>query len=86
MYQMSAPKIQNIRNCNPPNDSWPTKEATGALQIEVAQSVDSESCLAKVTRFIVWIGYTSIIIMDNGTNFAGAARELKSIRGRMDQS
>ena len=57
-----------------------------AVNIKVAIWVDTESCPAKVTGFIVRSSYLNIINKDNGTNFVGAACELKSIRGRMDQS
>ena len=46
---------------------------TRAVHIEVAQSLDTELCLAAVTRFIARRGYPSTIISDNGTNFVGAA-------------
>ena len=51
---------------------------TRAVHIEVAQSLDTESCLAAVTRFIARRGYPSTIISNNGTNFVGVANELKS--------
>ena len=50
---------------------------TRAVHIDVAQPLDTESCLAAVTRFIARRGYPSTIISDNGTNFVGAANELK---------
>ena len=50
---------------------------TRAVHIEVTQSLDTESCLAAVTRFIARRGYPNTIISDNGTNFIGAANELK---------
>ena len=51
---------------------------TRTVQVEVAQSLDTESCLAAVTRSISRRGYPSIIISDNGTNFVGADNELKA--------
>ena len=51
---------------------------TRAVHIEVAQSLDTESCLAAVTRFIARRGYPNIIISDNGTNFVGVAKDLKA--------
>ena len=50
---------------------------TRAVHIEVEQSLETESCLAEVTRFIARRGYTNTIISDNGTNFVGAANELR---------
>ena len=49
-----------------------------AVHIEAALSLDTESCLAAVTRFIARRGYPNTIISDNGTNFVGAANELKA--------
>ena len=51
---------------------------TRAVHIEVTQSLDTESYIAAVTRFVARRGCTSTIISDNGTNFVGAANELKA--------
>ena len=51
---------------------------TRAEHIEVAQSMDTESCLAAVTRFFERRGYPNTIISHNGTKFVGASNELKS--------
>ena len=59
---------------------------TRAAHIEVAQSLDTESCLAAVTRFIARRGYPSTIISDNGTNFVGAANELKEFMNEWDKT
>ena len=59
---------------------------TRAVHIEVAQSLDTESCLAAVTRFIARRGYPSAIISDNGTNFVGAAKELKAFMDEWDRA
>ena len=59
---------------------------TRAVHIEVAQSLDTESCLAAVTRFIARRGYPSPISSDNGTNFVGAANELKSFMNEWDKA
>ena len=49
-----------------------------AVHIEGARSLDTESYLAAVTRLIARHGYPNNIINDNGTNFVGAANELKA--------
>ena len=59
---------------------------TRAVHIEVAQSLDTESCIAAVTKFIARRGYPSTIISDNGTNFVGAANELKSFMNEWDKA
>ena len=58
---------------------------TRAVHIEVAQSLDTESCLAAVTRFSARRGYPNTIISDNGTNFVGAANELKAFMNEWDK-
>ena len=56
------------------------------MHIEVAQSLDTESCIAAVTRFIARRGYSNTIIIDNGTNFVGAANELKAFMNEWDKT
>ena len=58
---------------------------TRAVLIEVALSLDTESCLAAVTRFTARRGYPSTIISDNGTSFVGAANELKAFKNEWDK-
>ena len=52
---------------------------TRAVHIEVTQSLDTESCLAAVTRFIARRGYPSTIISDNGTNTLEQPRNSKHL-------
>ena len=59
---------------------------TRAVHIEVAQSMDTESCLAAVTRFIARRGYRNTIISGNGMNFVGAATELRSFSNDWDKA
>ena len=59
---------------------------TRAVHIKVVQSLDTESCLAAVTRFIERRGYPNTIISDNGTDFVGAANELKSFMNEWDKA
>ena len=59
---------------------------TRAVHIEITQSLDTESCLAAVARFIARRGYPSIIISDNGTNFVGAAKELREFLDSWDKA
>ena len=48
-----------------------------AVHLELVDSLDTTSCLDAVHRFIARRGQPKTIISDNGTNFVGAARELK---------
>ena len=50
---------------------------TRAVHIEVVRSLDTDSCLVTLNRFIVRRGKPTTIISDNGTNCVGSARELK---------
>ena len=59
---------------------------TRAAHIEVAQSLDTESRLAALTRFIARRSYPNIIISDNVLNFAGAANELKAFLNEWDKA
>ena len=59
---------------------------TRAVHIEVAQSLDTKSFLAAVTRFVARRGYPITIISDNGTNFVGAANELKAFMDEWDKA
>ena len=57
-----------------------------AWQPEQYTSLDTETCLAAVTRFIARRGYPNTIISDNGTNFVGAANELKEFMNEWDKA
>ena len=63
----------------------PDNETTRAVHIEVTQSLDTESCLAAVTRFIAKRGYPKAIVSDNRTDFVGAANELKAFMDEWDK-
>ena len=58
---------------------------TRAVHIEVVKSLDTEACLAAITRFIARRGRPATMISDNGTNFVGAAKELKQFMGEWDK-
>ena len=49
----------------------------GAVHIEVAHSLDTDSCVAAVTRSIATRGFPNATISENKTNFVGAANEPK---------
>ena len=50
---------------------------TRAIHVEVGRSLDTDSCLVAINRFIARRGKPATIISDNGTNLVGLARELK---------
>ena len=50
---------------------------TRAIHIEAVRSLDTDSCLVDINRFIARRRKPATIISDNGTNFVGSARKLK---------
>ena len=50
--------------------------ATRAMHIEVAHSLDTDSCVVGIERFIARRGRPSVIFSNNGTNFIEAEKEL----------
>lgn len=58
---------------------------TRAVHIEVADSLDTSSCINALRRFISRRGQVDIIRSDNGTNLVGADRELKAALKNLDQ-
>lgn len=56
--------------------------AVRAIHIEVASSLDTDSCIDAIRRFVARRGNVKEIRSDNGTNLVGAERELrKEIEG-----
>ena len=56
-----------------------------AVHIEVAYSLDTDSCLNALRRFICRRGQVKHIRSDNGTNLVGAQRELKEALATLNQ-
>ncbi|XP_024123270.2 uncharacterized protein LOC112143483 [Oryzias melastigma] len=48
-----------------------------AIHIEVAHSLDTDSCINAIRRFIARRGQVSILRSDNGTNLVGAEKEMR---------
>ncbi|KAK7896434.1 hypothetical protein WMY93_021759 [Mugilogobius chulae] len=57
-----------------------------AIHLEVAHSLDTDSCINAVRRFICRRGPVTTIRSDNGTNFVGAKKELKQALEAFNQS
>ena len=57
-----------------------------AIHIEVAKSLDTDSFINSLRRFIARRGVVRQIISDNGTNFIGAERELRQALSDMDEN
>ncbi|XP_032437291.1 uncharacterized protein LOC116731570 isoform X3 [Xiphophorus hellerii] len=57
-----------------------------AVHLEVAHTLDTDSCINAIRRFICRRGPVSSIRSDNGTNFVGANRELKEGLAALNQS
>ncbi len=57
-----------------------------AVHIEVANSLDTSSCINAIRRFICRRRQVSTIRSDNGTNFIGTERELKEAFQDINQS
>lgn len=60
--------------------------ASRAVHLEVAPSLDTDACINAIRRFISRRGQVSQIFSDNGTNFVGAARELKEAFSSLDSA
>lgn len=52
--------------------------STRAVHLEVASSLDTNSYINVLRRFIARLGQVKMIRSDNGTNFVGAERELRA--------
>jgi hypothetical protein len=58
---------------------------TRAVHLEIAHSLDTQSVLMCLTRFVARRGAPKNLYSDNGTNFVGADRELKALLRSLDQ-
>ena len=56
--------------------------ASRAIHIEVAHSLDTDSYINALRRFIARRGQVTKMLSDNGTNFIGAERELRQAIGQ----
>lgn len=59
--------------------------ASRAVHLEVACSLDTDSCINALRRFICRRGQVSHMRSDNGTNFVGAERELREALASLNQ-
>lgn len=54
--------------------------STKAVHIEIVTSITTEAFVAALTRFTARRGLYERLFSDNGTNFVGAARELREVQ------
>jgi len=57
---------------------------TRAVHLEIAQSLDTDSCLMAVRRIMARRGRPANIWSNNGTNFVGTEKELREALARLD--
>lgn len=57
-----------------------------AVHIEMAHTMDTDSCINAIRRFICRRGQVKEIRSDNGTNFVSTNRELKNALKELNQS
>ncbi len=57
-----------------------------AVHIEVADSLDTDSCINALRRFISRRGQVSVMRSDNSSNFVGAERELREALSNLNHS
>lgn len=59
---------------------------TRAVHLEVSHTLDTESCLNAIRRFICRRGQVSIVRSDNGTNLVSADKELRAAMQQWNQA
>lgn len=59
--------------------------ASRAIHLEVAHTLDTDSCIHALRRFICRRGQVSSVRSDNGTNFIGVERELREALNGLNQ-
>ena len=57
-----------------------------AVHLELAGSLDKDSFINAMQRFINSIGRPSLIVLDNGTNFKGAVNGFEIETSKLDHS
>lgn len=61
-------------------------KASRAVHLEVVYSLDTDSCINALRRFICRRGQVSYLRSDNGTNFIGSEGELKKALADLNQN
>jgi hypothetical protein len=59
---------------------------TRAIHLEIAYSLDTDSCINAIRRFMARRGTVKMFRSDNGTNFVGAEREMRQEIQKWNQS
>lgn len=55
-------------------------------QLEISHSLETDSCINAIRRFMARRGPVKSIKSDNGTNIVGAEKELREMLAKLDQS
>ena len=58
---------------------------SSAVHIEIADSMDTSSCINALRRFLARRGHVKEITSDNGTNFVGANHQLSEAIKELDE-
>ena len=59
---------------------------TKAVHLELVSNLTTEAFLASFKRFVSWRGLPTDVFSDNGSNFMGAANELKDVYYSLSQA
>ena len=59
---------------------------TRAVHIEMADSLDTDSCINSIRRFLARRGHVRVIVSDQGSNFVSANRELETELQRLNNA
>ena len=57
-----------------------------AVHLENVPTLDTQSCLDAVHRFVTGRGYPETLLSDNGTNFVGAPRAIRELLAALNET
>ena len=59
---------------------------TRAVHLEVCETLETDTFISRLERFVKRRGYLTVITSDSGTNFKGAERELKEVLKQLNHT